>query len=42
MEFLAIALAVFGVVYIGYTIAKRARSDKGRGAGGKPVSWLEK
>jgi hypothetical protein len=36
MELFAIALAVIAVVYLGYTIARRSRSDKGHGAGGKP------
>lgn len=35
MEKFAIALALVAFVCLGYTIARRARSKKGHGAGGR-------
>ena len=34
MEYLIIFVAVAAVVYLGYTISRKARSDKGHGASG--------
>lgn len=36
MELFALAFAVIAIGYLAYTIARRSRSDKGHGAGGKP------
>jgi hypothetical protein len=42
MEKPLIVLAVIVIGYLAYTIARRSRSKKGHGAGGKPGEWLDK
>ena len=42
MEYLIIVVAVAAVVYLGYTISRKSRSDRGHGAGGRPGNSNEK
>ena len=42
MELFALAFAAIAVGYLAFTIARRSRSDKGHGAGGKPGRYDEK